>query len=278
MCIWIPRTLGAVETPGGFEFAPGTTYSIAPSLYSPSCTRVDEALGLLRIDDEVVDQGLVEEVVAHDAGGWVRDAAGDDPVAGTVHVAELVAGCLGHLDVVEPGRDLSDHREVRLPGGRGDRARAEGDDADDRQEDRQPDSSLHVVDSFRTGLLPSRGRRVAAPRAQIPAGRRFERDRADLALERWVDPPKGALTSVWRRAGRNHSRFRRTEIQSSFWSSTTTAPTPASDRRDWRASASRSDRSGRAGRPTPRSIGLRKRAVPRSQLLGRFSGSPVSPT
>jgi hypothetical protein len=36
MTISLPSRLGAVETPGGFEFAPGTTYSMAASLSPPS--------------------------------------------------------------------------------------------------------------------------------------------------------------------------------------------------------------------------------------------------
>ena len=108
--------LGGEETPGGLELGPGTTYSDrAEQKYLAVLHRVDEALGLQRVDDEVVNQGLVEEVVAHDAGGGVRDAAGDDPVAGAVHVPELVAGRLGDLNVMKLGGDLADLGEADCP-------------------------------------------------------------------------------------------------------------------------------------------------------------------
>jgi hypothetical protein len=66
--------------------------------------RVDQSLRLRHVHHKIVDQLLVEVVVAHRAGGGVRDAAGDDPVARAVHVPELVAGCLRCVDVVELGR------------------------------------------------------------------------------------------------------------------------------------------------------------------------------
>ena len=75
---------------------------------------VDETLGLLRVDLEIVDQLLVEVVVAHDPGRRVRDATGDDPFPGTVDVAELVAGRDRGVDAVELGRHLTNNRQVFL--------------------------------------------------------------------------------------------------------------------------------------------------------------------
>jgi hypothetical protein len=75
--------------------------------FGPGC--VDQPLRLLRIDHQVVDQVLVEEVVAHHSGRRVRDAAGDDPVPGTVQVAKLVSSVLRRFDAMELGRDLADH-------------------------------------------------------------------------------------------------------------------------------------------------------------------------
>src|SRR5262245_16896624 len=94
------------------------------------------------IDDEVVDERLVEVVVAHDASGGVGDTAGDDPVAGTVDVAELIAGGLRDVDVVEPGGGCADDRDQVLAS-RGKDGADDRDGCDDRQQERGSQVGMH---------------------------------------------------------------------------------------------------------------------------------------
>ncbi len=104
---------------------------------------VDQALGLRGVDPEIVDQLLVEVVIAHDPERGMRDAAGDDPVPGAIHVAQLVSRGRRRVDVMEPGRHLPHDGQLILPRSRRNDVGAKGDHANDRQEDREPDSCGH---------------------------------------------------------------------------------------------------------------------------------------
>ena len=64
-------------------------------------------------------------------------------VPGAVHVAELVAGGLGGVHVVELGRDLPDNGDVTGASGRREDATSEADDSDDGHEKREPDMCAH---------------------------------------------------------------------------------------------------------------------------------------
>jgi hypothetical protein len=78
----------------------------------------------------------------------VRDAAGDDPIPGTVHVAKLVPSVRRRLDSVELGRGLTYLRKFILSGGRRYRVAAVRGNANDGDENRKPESRAHFTVHF----------------------------------------------------------------------------------------------------------------------------------